>query len=219
MKLPIGVNSKQLVQNVAKRLMEGVDSINTVNWPPRVEDLEEEAFTSIVVPDLLPSTFSLASLIILQHIAIKPTTIAINASVTLHDIRRSKELVDSFYKLGIGISYPNMLLLRDIWTMHDLEQCAICLNEIADGKTSISIIDNDDFQNDNLTGGGTAHRTNWMFLQKKTLNTHRNETPMEEENRMRIPKNESGALSKKASEMQKVQLYRAIKRGEPPLCF
>ncbi len=38
----IVVNSVQLVQNVAKRLIEEVDSINTVNWPPRVEDLEEE---------------------------------------------------------------------------------------------------------------------------------------------------------------------------------
>ena len=26
---------------------------------------------------------------------------------------RSKELVDSYYKLGMGISYQNVLLLRD----------------------------------------------------------------------------------------------------------
>ena len=94
--------------------------------------------------DLSPSTLSLASFIT-QHIAKKPTMTAINASVTLHGITRSKELVDSFYKLGIGISYPNVLLLRDIWTMHDLEQCAIGPNEVADGTPSISIIDNDDF--------------------------------------------------------------------------
>ena len=37
---------------------------------------------------------------------------------------RSKELVDSFYKLGMGISYSNVLLLHDVWTMHDLERCS-----------------------------------------------------------------------------------------------
>lgn len=58
-----------------------------------------------------------------------------------------------------------MLLLRDVWTMHDLERCSVCPDEIAEGEASISIIDNDDFLNDTLTGGGTAHRCNWMFLQ------------------------------------------------------
>ena len=52
-----------------------------------------------------------------------------------------------------------------IWTMHDLEQCSVCSDEINKGEPSISINDNDDFSNDTLTGGGTAHRCNWMFLQ------------------------------------------------------
>ena len=45
--------------------------------------------------------------------------------------------------------------------MHDLEQYSVCSDE---GEPSISIIDNDDFSNDTLTGGSTAHRCNWMFL-------------------------------------------------------
>jgi len=49
--------------------------------------------------------------------------------------------------------------------MHDLEQCSVCSDDINEGEPSISIIDNDDFSNDTLTGGGTAHRCNWMFLQ------------------------------------------------------
>ena len=57
-----------------------------------------------------------------------------------------------------------MLLLHDVWTMHDLKRCSVCPYEIAEKVPSISIIDNDDFRNDTLTGGGTAHRTNWMFL-------------------------------------------------------
>ena len=46
-----------------------------------------------------------------------------------------KELIDSFYKLGMGISYPNVLFLRDIWTMHDLEQCSVCPDEINEEGT------------------------------------------------------------------------------------
>ena len=64
----------------------------------------------------------------------------------------------------MGIIYPNVLFLRDIWTMHDLEQCSVCYDEINEGEPSISIIDNDDFSNHILTGGGTAHRCNWMIL-------------------------------------------------------
>jgi len=80
----------------------------------------------------------------------------------LHGITHSKELVDSFYKLEMG--HQNVLFLRDIWTMHDLEQCSVCSDEINEGEPSISIIDNDDFSNDALTGGGTAHHCIWMFL-------------------------------------------------------
>ena len=67
---------------------------------------------------------------------------------------RSKELVDSLYRLGMGISYSNVFLLRDVWTMHDLKRCSVCPVEIAEEKPSISIIDNDAFLNDTLTGGG-----------------------------------------------------------------
>jgi len=42
---------------------------------------------------------------------------------------------------------------------------SICPDKITEGEPSISIIDNDDFTNNTLTGGGTAHHCNWMFLQ------------------------------------------------------
>jgi len=50
------------------------------------------------------NTLALTSLIT-QYVTKKPTTTAINATIALHGITHSKELVDSFYKLGIGISY------------------------------------------------------------------------------------------------------------------
>ena len=71
----------------------------------------------------------------------KSTTTAINATITFHGITRSKELIDSFYKLGMGIIYPNVLFLREIWTMHDLEQCSVCYDEINEGGTKYQYYD------------------------------------------------------------------------------
>ena len=50
--------------------------------------------------------------------------------------------------------------------MHDLERCS----EITEGVPSCHLlhnfIDNDDFRNDTLTGGGISHRIKWMLLQR-----------------------------------------------------
>lgn len=130
---------------------------------------------------------------------------------------RSKELVDSYYKLGMGISYLNVLLLHDVWTMHDLEQCLVCPDEIAEGQPSISIIDND-FLNDTLTGGGTAHRFNWMFLQRLERLVRENKANIHDDNaRIKDVKTVSQALNEKASKMQTIIPYRTIKHGEPPI--
>ena len=127
----IGVSSEQLVCNVAEQLKDDVKSIKLKLWPPRVEELGGGGKLSPLLVqqlsavqgkkgiDLSPSTFSLAS-ITTQHITKRPSTTATNATVTLHGMTRSKELVDSYYKLGMAISYQNELLLHDLWAMHDL---------------------------------------------------------------------------------------------------
>ena len=121
----------------------------------------------------------------------------------------------------MGISYANVLFLRDVWTMHDLEQRTMCANEISEGEPSVSIIDNDDFSNDTLTGEGTAHHCNWMFLQ---CIKHKNNTELQEcEVSLNVPmsikdaKFVSQLLSEKAPEMQTIMPYKTIKCGEPPI--
>ena len=105
--------------------------------------------------------------------------------------------------------------------MHDLEQCSVCSDEINEREPSISIIDNDDFSNDKLTGGGTADRCNWMFLQRlKYCNSRSQEIEASlDDVPMRIQDAEfvSQLLSEKASEMQTVIPYKTTKRGEPPI--
>ena len=75
--------------------------------------------------------------------------------MNLHGLTRSKELVDTFHKVGVCIGYTLVLLLRDAWAVHDLQLCTDCPNEIIDDMPGVIIMDNDDFRNDTLTGGNT----------------------------------------------------------------
>ena len=82
-------------------------------WPPKIEELEEEEELSPLLVQLLSAlrgkkevevslkTCCLASLI-MQYITKRPTTTAINATITLHGITRSKELADSLLQAGHG---------------------------------------------------------------------------------------------------------------------
>ena len=105
--------------------------------------------------------------------------------------------------------------------MHDLEWCSVCPDEIAEEKP-ISIIDNDDFVSDTLTGGGTTHRCNWMFLrhvQYRRIGVQENEVNIQDEHVcVTDAKTVSQVLTEKASEMQEVTPYRIMKRGEHPIC-
>ena len=99
------------------------------------------------------------------------TKILINNSLTLHGIARSKELVEIFCKQGFGISYAEILHLRDWWKVCDLENASICLPGLGTCKPGIQIVDNDDIRNDTLTGAGTSHRTKIMYIQHSHLVT------------------------------------------------
>ena len=174
----MGVSDEQLMSNLMKRLIEEVKAVGTVPWPPSVDELaEEEKLSPLLLSfvssmrgksniDLSPKVLALTSLLT-QFILGKPTKTSINSTITIHGITRSKEIVDNNDKLGLGISYANVLYLRDFWALQDLQTAESCPVEIAEGKPGISIVDNDDFSNDTLTGGGTSHRTNWMMIQKQ----------------------------------------------------
>lgn len=67
--------------------------------------------------------------------------------MTLHDITRTKELVEIFYKQESSITYADILHLRDFWTLCDLENAKwVLVNQLFRlSKTTI-------FRNDTLTG-------------------------------------------------------------------
>jgi len=102
----------------------------------------------------------------------RPTTTSVNLGMYLHGLSHSRELVDIFHKVGVCINYASVLLLKDAWAVHNLQLCSDCPNEIAEGKPGVIIVDNDDFQNDTLTGGNTSHRTNVMYVKQVFLENH-----------------------------------------------
>jgi len=98
------------VCNGAMRLRDDINSVKPVPWPPRVEDLEEEEELSPFILKLLSAllgkkgvdlSFTTLSLTPLySYVSKGPMSTVINATITLHGITRSKELVDSFYNLN-----------------------------------------------------------------------------------------------------------------------
>ena len=98
----IGVSSEQLVCNVAKWLRDDINPVMHVPWPPRVDELEEEELSTLMLQllsallgkkgvDLSPTALSLTSLTT-QYVSKQPTSTAINATITFHGITHSKEL-------------------------------------------------------------------------------------------------------------------------------
>jgi len=228
----LGVSNDQLVMNVAARLKEQVIRTNTIPWLPYIHELEREEDLSELLLKLLtwlkhpnksaiddsPSVRSIAS-ILTSYITGKRTAFEINLSVLLHGLTKSREIVDIMHKDGLGISYNDVLMLRDFWVVNDLKCSSDCPFELAEGKPAIAIVDNDDFKSDTLTGAGQSHRTNVMFVQPESFDT---ELPSENHEDRPVPganfaSNLSTTLKELGSEMQKVNPYKTAKRGEPPL--
>ena len=88
-------------------------------------------------------------------------------SLLLHGLTRSKEIVNIASDLGIGIPYHNVLFSYECWALDEFERQPVCPVEIAEGKAGTVLIDNDDFKDDDLTGGTTSHRTSMMFVKLK----------------------------------------------------
>ena len=78
--------------------------------------------------------------------------------------------MDVFHKAGFIISYAGILLLYHVWGLEDVSEFNFIPREIAKDVPAISIVDNDDFKIDTLTGNSQeAHRTNVMFVQRQSI--------------------------------------------------
>ena len=115
--------------------------------------------------------------------------------------------------MGVGMSYPSVLLMIDAWTVYDLQHCIKCLVGIAEKQPGVIIVDNDDFHTDTLAGANTSHRTDVMYVQK---------TPLEHcsnlfGKRIKNAKVLSSTLKDMTSKLQSYDRYLTHRRREPPI--
>ena len=229
----LGVSNDQLAMSFAARLKEQVLSTDTVPWPPYIHELEREEHLSELLLKLItwmkhpnmstiddsPTVHSVAS-IITSYITGKRTAFKTNISVMLHGLAKSREVVDVMHSDGLGISYNDVLMLRDFWVVNDLKRSLNCPFELAEGKPAIAIVDNDDFKSDTLTGSGQPHRTNVMFVQPESLDTELSSDDNDGNRPVfsaKLASSLSASLKELGREMQNIKPYKTVKRGEPPI--
>ena len=123
------------------------------------------------------------------------------------------------HKEGLGISYNDVLLLRDFWVVNDIKHSSDCPFELASDIPAIAVVDNDDFKSDTLTGAGQSHRTNVMFVQPESSNTELHVECCEDRPiaSSHLAASLSKTLKELGDEMQQVNPYKTVKRGEPPI--
>ena len=193
-----------------------------MEWPPSVNKLctEENPESTVSVflrllSNIKEDSEAYSKIIFLseciQSLVIKEKTrMKTVFSVTLHGLTRNREIVQIASDLGVGISYKSILHLHDSWALQELEESEVCPAEIAEAKAGTVIINNDDFKDDDLTGGTATHRTNMMFVQpKKWINEGDFQEPS-------LKVNAREELKRIIPEEIKIQPYSTFKRGEPP---
>ena len=222
--LSLGISDDQLLKNVATRVNCDIKQSETINWPPSIPELESTEPSNELLLRLItllkcpnkkdindhPQVRAITS-ILTSYVTSKRTAFITNLSILIHGLTKNKEVVDLLHKEGLGISYTDVLKLRDLWACNDLTNSVDCPYELADGFPAIAIVDNDDFKMDTLTGAGAkAHRTNVMYVQPERL------TKLVPPNDL-SDVNVSDELKRIGSEMQSVEPYKPTKKAEPPV--
>ena len=178
-----GVTDDQLFNTVARRLKERFSEDEGITWPPKIKEVENDETPDPLLYKFLqwlhnpsvkevlsytdPTKIMLSSLL-KSYISRKRTQMKVRLSVTIHGLTRSRELVDLLRTFGLGISYNDVKTLYASWTNQEITN-HICPPEIADNFPAVAVMDNDDFKDDTLTGAGTSHRTNVMFVQNEHM--------------------------------------------------
>ena len=168
-----GVNDEQLLNTVARRLREKLKDETAIYWPPHVEELEQDERPNDLLRKLLtwlknpsgndlnencqdPEVMALSSLLF-SFITGKHNPLKISLSMTIHRLPRSHEIIDLLKRFSLGISYQDVLNLYATWTKHELEKNDGCPADLLENVPGIAIMDNDDFQDDTLTGAETSY--------------------------------------------------------------
>ena len=225
--LSLGISEDQLLKNVASRLSKEIQNSKIIPWPALIPDLEKTENSNELLLKLItllkspnkkdiddsPRVQAIAS-ILTYYITGNRTAFTTNLSIMVHGLTKSKELIDIMHKEGLGISYNDVMMLRDLWAVNDLTHSLDCPFEIAEGEPAIAIVDNDNFRMDTLTGAGPqANRTNLMYVQPESLNKDLPPANIPDKHASRL----SASLKELGSAMKAVTPYKTTKRAEPPV--
>ena len=85
--------------------------------------------------------------------------------MAIYGLTRSSEIIDLLTKFSLRDLKHLDNLCYVTWTKYDMEKNDDCPEELAEYLPGVAIMDNDDFQDDILTGAETSHQTNVMLFQ------------------------------------------------------
>ena len=147
-----------------------------------------------------------------SHITGKRTPLKTKFAVTLHGSVRSKVLSELACDMGIASSYKDVHYLYDSWALNDLSKNKICPSELAEGVPSTTVLDNDDWLTEDITGETTSvNRTNMMYVQPEKW-----ENKKEGEIALNIQrKNIKKELDDISAQEHAIRNYFNKNRGEP----
>ena len=217
-----GISDEQIVNTAARRLKEHLKENKGPSWPPSVEDMEKDEKPNLLLYKFVcwlrnpadkdfasdPGAATLTSLIE-SRITNKRTLLKERIAAFIHGLTRNREILDLLKKLDVIGSYDDIKNLYATWAYHDLVNRS-SLREIADNFPGTAIVDNDDFQDDTLTGANTSHRTNVMLVQPESMisSSENGQKPV-------LAKHKD--LSDLVEENNKVTPYKTTTVGVPPI--
>ena len=219
------VSDERLVEILGSRLRDNVRKTHeNFSWPPTVSDLIDDPSPHPLLLSLLCSlsgkskeTDPTSQIIYLadileSHITSKRTRLKTQFAISLHGATRSRDLSDIAADMGIANTYKDVHYLYDFWGLDELQNNPKCPAEIADGKPGTVILDNDDWQISDVTGGSqSVNRTNMMFIQPQKWITQ----PISPRNVAVARTTIKQKLSTISDAEHKIKVYSTSIRGKP----
>jgi hypothetical protein len=221
-----GMKTDDLLREAASRIQESLRAKPFLDFPAKVDDLTDmtmqysdsdcdlKKFIEFLAGDKNnkdSTKITFLSQALESLITKKKTQLPLMLGTTLHGITGSKELIKFLSDAGICPSYDSLRQQYDAWVYDEMKNHPVCPDEIVFGMPGTAIIDNDDFNDDDLTGGNTSHRTNMMFVQPERFIEKENDR-----SGTRLEKCPKGALKRMAEKAHEIKPYKKVAtRGEP----
>ena len=98
----------------------------------------------------------------------QPSLDQVLLSLILHRKTCSKDILDTFHRLGLGISYTEALFIENKWAEWDKKQNSCIPVNIAKGVPTTMVADNIDWKNKCISGKET-HNTNCILIQHDSV--------------------------------------------------